>query len=45
MVTGFVLLIGMVVVISLFLAARSPHSEVISSEIREIDTNMKSLDI
>lgn len=45
LITGFLLLIGAVVAISLFLAARSPHSEVMSSEIHEIDSNVKSLDI
>jgi hypothetical protein len=42
-VLGFMLLIGVVVAAALFLASRSPHSEVISSEIHEIDANTQSL--
>jgi hypothetical protein len=45
MVLGFLLLIGVVVATALFLAARSPHSDVISLEMHEIDANMQSLDI
>jgi hypothetical protein len=37
MVFGFVLLVGVVVATALFLAARSPHSDVISLEMHEID--------
>jgi hypothetical protein len=45
MVLGFVLLIGVVVAPALFLGARSAHSDVISSEMHEIDANTQSLDI
>jgi hypothetical protein len=45
MVFGFVLLIGVVLATALFLAARSAHSDVISSEMHDIDSNTQSLDI
>ena len=45
MVFGFVLLIGVVVAMALFLVARSAHSDVISLEMHEIDANTQSLDI
>lgn len=45
LVLGFLLLIGVIVATALFLASRSPHSEVISSEMHEIDANTQSLDI
>jgi hypothetical protein len=38
-----VLLVGVVVATDLFLAARSAHSDVISSEMHEIDANTQSL--
>jgi hypothetical protein len=43
--SAFLLLIGVVVATALFLAARSPHSDVISLEMHEIDANTQSLDI
>jgi hypothetical protein len=45
MVLGFLLLIGLVVATALFLAARSPHSDVISLEMHEIDAAPPSLGI
>src|SRR5262245_11674369 len=45
MVLGFLLLIGVVVAIALFLAARSPYSDVISSEMHEIGSTTQPLDI
>jgi hypothetical protein len=44
-VFGILVFFGLVVAIALFLGARSPHSDVISSEIHEIDPNTPSLDI
>jgi hypothetical protein len=43
MVLGFLVLVGLA--ITLFLAARSPHSDVVSLEMHEIDARASSLDI
>ena len=45
MVLGFLVLVGLVVAITFFLAARSPHSDVISLEMHEIDARAPSLGI
>jgi hypothetical protein len=39
MVLGFLVLVGLVVAITLFLASRSPHSDVVSLEMHEIDAH------
>ena len=45
MVLGFLALVGLVVAITLFLASRSPHSDVVSLEMHEIDAHAPSLGI
>jgi len=42
MVLGFLVLVGLVAAITLFLAARSPHSDVVSLEMHEIDARAPS---
>jgi hypothetical protein len=44
-IVGILVFFGLVMAIALLLGARSPRSDVISSEIREIDPNTPSLDI
>lgn len=45
MVLGILVLVGVVVAIALFLDARSPHSEIVSMEMHEINTPAPSLGI